>query len=1243
MLRRLPRSFSVVLLVVLALSSVLHASAAPAALQGDGPGAASPGGSIPIRLANFEFDPLAAGELDALLPHALAAAAGDGAGYYLVQFAGPIAEADRAGLEAAGADVFDYIPDFTFIVRMDGAARDAVEQQPAVRWVGPYLPAFRLSRDLLAAGVQADASAASAAGADGKVAMPVAGGTPEVVVDLFPGEPLDPVIAAVEAWGGQVTDTSSTEWRSKVQLTVASERLAELAALPGVRWIEAAPHWQLTNNKGTDAMGGRNVWNTYGLRGTGQVVAVADSGLDKGSATPANLHDDFENGSGATRVAAIFDRVGDGANDVNSGHGTHVAGSVLGNGKKSGSTPSTHTYPASSYAGLAPEATLVFQATERNSDGALAGIPLDLNELFAQAAGAGAKIHTNSWGSSVAGAYTGSSVDVDEYAWANKEFTILFAAGNDGIDSNADGVIDRYSMGSPATAKNAITVGASENNRPSGSTPTPGYNTPWGTGSWLYGFPVNPIRDDHVSNNIAGMAAFSSRGPTLDGRIKPDIVAPGTNIISTLSSAAPTDVGWGPVNADYVFHGGTSMATPLTAGAATLVRQFYTDKKGFSPSSALIKATLANGAANMAPGQYGTGATQEIANTRPTNAAGWGRVNLEYSLFPSSPRKLLYADERSGLSTGGSRTFNYNVTNSGQPLRVTLAWTDYPGSPAAGGGLVNDLDLQVVGPTGTVYYPSNANPRAATQHLTYDGGFPTGAFAWSAGKRVAVRFTPTSYPADLQLARFFVGAPYASNFPKTFKWYVYSGSASGPTTELANGTTTIRDLYWHTVDLAAKNIRINSGDFFIALELPDSNMLWAYDGSSPVDGRSWDFDGSSWGKWTESDYMINAVMTAVPPSTQQDRVNNLQGIDIASPPTGAYKVVVSGYNVARGPQPYALVVSGAASQVVPPLGKKLFLPVVQNKIPPVPPAPALNAIDNADGNGNYAVSWGAASGATAYVLVEDDNAGFSSPATVHEGAGLSWAATGKPLGTYYYRVQGKNKYGPGPWSGTQSALVAPVVLPGRFDSIADATVFDKAPTLNLGSTVDVAAGYDHCMSSPGIFRALVKFDLNAIPRNTPISKARLFVQLYDSCDLANRSMPLTAYRAGAGWSESGVNWNNQPSSQEQVGNVSMPSRELRWYSMDITGVVRDWINGARPNDGLVLRAIESSGNDSASLYFWAREAGAADTMYLQVTYPGAPPADASPQPAATHGCSGNSIRDLFAAGGGSTWARICAQ
>lgn len=657
----------------------------------------------PLRLTAGTFDPLRdAGPGRAMAALQLSAYPDDGAGYYLVQFQGPIVEADVQALEAAGVEVFDYIPDYAFIVKMDNAGRAAVAQMARIRWVGLYQPAYRLAPDLLARAVAVESQ-------NGAVdAEPLT-----LVVSIFRGEAPAPVVAAIQGLHGVILDQSQTTWQSKVKVTLPAGALAELAAIPGVRWVEQAPQWQLHNDKSDNIMGVRSVWDTQGLYGAGQIVAVCDTGLDRGSTAPASLHDDFENGSGVSRVLALYDLVGggDGAEDRNSGHGTHVAGSVLGNGDLSGATPSSHTYPETAYVGMAPEASLVFQAVE-DDGGDLSGIPLDLNNLFPQAYTAGARLHTNSWGANVDGEYTTDSEAVDQYMWDHKDFTIFFSAANAGIDANANGVVDLYSLGSPATAKNCVTVGASENNRPT-------FIDTWGD-AWPSDFPANPVHDDKMADNIAGLAAFSSRGPVWDYRYKPDVVAPGTFIASTRSALA-SETGWGSINTYYMYMGGTSMSTPLTAGAAAIVRQFYTDVKGHStPSAALIKATLINGATDIYPGQYGTGATQEIPTTRPTNVAGWGRVDIQNSIFPTAPRAMNYVDQTSGLSTSASHVYNYQITGSAQPFRVTLAWTDYPGSPAANGALVNDLDLTIAGPGGTTYYPNRALNSNGSASSTYD-------------------------------------------------------------------------------------------------------------------------------------------------------------------------------------------------------------------------------------------------------------------------------------------------------------------------------------------------------------------------------------------------------------------------------------------------------------------------------------------------------------------------------------------
>jgi len=859
---------------------------------------------LPLRLAAGTFDPLwetePASTTQAL--H-LDAYPSEGMGYYLVQFQGPIHTADVEALRMAGADVFDYIPDFAFVVKMDTTARAAIEQMAQIRWVGLYQPAYRMASGLLARAVGANRSidAGERSGPNGKRSANLTlrdDGPLTLVVSVFRGEPVAPIVSVIEALGGEVIDQSQTEWQSKLRITLPSAALVDVAALPGVRWIEPAPQWQLHNDKADNVMGVREVWDTQGLYGSGQTVAVCDTGLDQGSTTPASLHDDFENGSGVSRVTTIYDRVGDGENDVNSGHGTHVAGSVLGNGDLSGATPASHTYPESAYVGMAPEANLVFQAVENNTSGALSGIPLDLNTLFDQARTGGAGLHTNSWGSNVSGQYTTDSEAVDQFMWNHKDFTIFFSAGNAGIDNNADGVVDFYSMGSPGTAKNCVTVGASENDRST-------FSATWG-GVWPSDFSADPVNSDRMADDIAGLAAFSSRGSILDGRYKPDIVAPGTFIASVRSSEA-SETGWGEIDANYMYMGGTSMSTPLTAGAGAIVRQYYTDRQSHTPSAALIKATLVNGATDIYPGQYGTGATQEIPATRPTNVAGWGRVDIQNSIFPTAPRAMTYVDQTPGLNTAGAANYNYQITSSAEPFRVTLAWTDYPGSPAAAGGLVNDLDVTVTGPGGTTYYPNNANQRGASQYLAYDSGFESDYWLWNAGTQVAVRFTPVQYPATLQTGIFLL---VAGSYPKTFTWYVYGGdNTSGPTSVLATGSSTIRSAGWHVIDFSSANVTIPSGDFFLAIALPDNQLAWFYDDTAP-DSRSWYYDGSTWGKETGEDYMFNAVVSSPAAATQQDRVNNLVGIDIPSPVTGLYTVTVSGYNVPQGPQPYALVASG---------------------------------------------------------------------------------------------------------------------------------------------------------------------------------------------------------------------------------------------------------------------------------------------------------------------------------------------
>jgi hypothetical protein len=580
-----------------------------------------------IQLKNVTFDPLE--KSAAALQNPSAGSTGSGKSVYIVQFTGPVLEQWKDAVMADGANLYGYIPDYAFLARMDANTATRVQALDFVRWVGPYLPEYRLSADL-------------------QNPTTGSGQMVKVTVETLPDADLGQVSGQIQALGGNVIDQSQNAIAGYIVASVPSSQQTKLAQLDDVVYVEPKLEMKLTNDVGgTGIMGAAAVRQDMGLYGAGQIVAVTDTGLDTG--VVSTLHPDF---SGRLIAGTPLGRANSWSDLA--GHGTHVAGSVLGSGVSSGSNPSTHTY-TNSYAGVAPEAKLVFQSVA-NASGSLTGIPDDLYGLFQQSYALGARVHTNSWGSSASGAYTANSQQTDNAAWDMKDLVILFSAGNDGVDANANGVIDLDSMGSPGTAKNAITVGASENLRPQ-------FNLTWGMLS-PGDFGVSPIFGDRVADNKNGLAAFSSRGPTDDGRIKPDVVAPGTFIVSTRSSlASELPFGslsyWGltssgsTVDKRYMPDFGTSMSTPLTAGAAALVREWFQKVANLAdPSSALIKAMLLNGAANITPGQYGTGATREIPATVPNPDSGWGRVDLANSLLIPANQNLTFDDNTSGISTG---------------------------------------------------------------------------------------------------------------------------------------------------------------------------------------------------------------------------------------------------------------------------------------------------------------------------------------------------------------------------------------------------------------------------------------------------------------------------------------------------------------------------------------------------------------------------------------------------------------
>jgi hypothetical protein len=587
------------------------------------------GAAAPIDLKAVRFDPLA----DRPSIAADLASRENEAGYHIVQLKGPMTPERQTWLKGIGARVDGYVPTDGYLMRLQPGQLAALRDWDAVRWIGPFHPAYKLSPEI-----------GSREFSESMRALDATFGVRRLVVTLFPGAEAGPVARRAAALGATVLQTGLTGATSILTLRIGDGATRRLAREQAVAFIEEAPEitfrndvtsWVIQSNQN----GVRSVWSR-GLRGEGQVGALIDGALDMN-------HYQFRDPNGNPigpnhrKVQAYF-----GSSGADS-HGTHCAGTIAGNMEPMNGQTTNN--------GMAPQARLVFTN--------LGAVGSNMYNRLVEQYNAGARVSSNSWGNDGTTSYDNLARALDVFSWDYEDAVVAFAVSN------------QATLRNPENAKSVLAVGATRQ---------------------------APSQDQIGSGG---------RGPTNDGRRKPEIFAPGINIFSARSG---TQTG-------FIAFSGTSMACPGVAGAVLLVRQYFREgwwkagtrdeSFGFTPSGALLRAMVMNAGVDMS-GSSGY----------PSNSEGWGRLLLENALwFAGEPRRLLTFERRNlqGLVTGASREFAVDVRGSAEPLRITMTFTDFPGDAFSNPAVVNDVDLVVVGPDGTTYLGNVID--AATGFSTPDG------------------------------------------------------------------------------------------------------------------------------------------------------------------------------------------------------------------------------------------------------------------------------------------------------------------------------------------------------------------------------------------------------------------------------------------------------------------------------------------------------------------------------------------
>jgi len=588
-------------------------------------------------------------------------AAREDATHVVVHFARPLTADERSGLSAAGLSLQSSLGGTSYFAALDANADIQSVSRSAIVAISEIEPTHKQHKDFVNGLVHPWMLSNEEIAKQPQLKRLADSGL-MTRTELIENR-LDPMIAVVvmfhtdtnykieasrlaNAMGGEVA--SEIYSINSAVMHIHASDLDTLAADDAVMWVEP-PLPQMSHlNAENRALTGVNTLQTapYDLDGSGVDVMIYDGGK-------VVNHNDF-----ASRLTI-------GASDtaVTSDHSTHVAGTVGGDGTSNINNR-----------GMAPGVHLISYGFEQEgglSQGFLYTDPGDLEADYTEAISLyGADISNNSIGTNTApngypcdwtGNYgvTGALIDAVARGSLGDPFRIVWANGNErqtsrclGDDNGNFG--EFFSTAPPAGAKNHITVGS-------------------------------------VDADTDLTSSFSSWGPVDDGRIKPDISAPGCQaggdggVTSTSSFGASS----------YSVKCGTSMAAPTVCGISALILEQYrlTNPGKSDLMNATLKSLLANTAVDR-------------GNVGPDYKYGYGSVRADAAVDAVISENIIEGQ----VAQGGVYQFIVIVGPEDNGLQVTMAWDDVPGTPNVDPVLVNDLDLRVLDTNGKIYMPWTLNP-----------------------------------------------------------------------------------------------------------------------------------------------------------------------------------------------------------------------------------------------------------------------------------------------------------------------------------------------------------------------------------------------------------------------------------------------------------------------------------------------------------------------------------------------------